>query len=530
MSATPPLSDAHPARSRHNWEMIAVGLILAAFVGANVLIVLARPSMMRDAVASVNSLLERDRWTLARDLEQWRLGMLRDGRWTADLVGVMLETPAARSRGAFSDSSAARLRELIVAQMPTARAWVLDSQGRVLAAIGADQPSVRHRRLATMSLARDSALLAASDVRNGDLRLAVASPVRSSVGRGIVTVLDLSAETRLRRRMPSVAWEGHAGRAALNFPWDSGFVGTTWSGDTAAPTLGWPETGWSLTDSSLIVQGDALPDQSARFELAIPRSAAESRIESRVAWMHASTALVAFPLSLVVLLVGRTRRNERLRAAEVALAESQVRAARAEAAATRAELAAIQARLNPHFLSNALHSVSALISTDPEAAEEALDRLGDLFRYSLEMSERRVVRLADEWQFVKDYLAIEQLRLGGRLTTRLELDPSAATCEVPSFVLQPLVENAVRHGIGPRRAGGTVRVSARRDGSRLELTVEDDGVGGDPAAVRTSKGTGLRTLRERLALEGSLEGKVEVETSADDGFRVRVCLAALPET
>jgi signal transduction histidine kinase len=258
-----------------------------------------------------------------------------------------------------------------------------------------------------------------------------------------------------------------------------------------------------------------------------PRPVARVRRPRRFPYAAISVAaLVALALCLVVLLVGRAVRDRRLRAAEQSLAESRLRTAWAETAATRAELAAVQARLNPHFLSNALHSVSALVATDPEAAEESLDRLGDLFRYTLEQSERRVVRLEDEWQFVKDYLAIEQMRLGDRLAVEMTLDPAAAACAVPSFALQPLVENAIRHGIGPRRDGGTVRVSARRDDGRVELLVSDDGLGADPSVVDASGGTGLRTLRQRLALDDTLDGRVEVETAPGAGFRVRVSVAA----
>ncbi|MBK5189430.1 MAG: histidine kinase [Gemmatimonadaceae bacterium] len=176
----------------------------------------------------------------------------------------------------------------------------------------------------------------------------------------------------------------------------------------------------------------------------------------------------------------------------------------------------------------ALHSVSALVASDPLAAEEALDRIGDLFRYSLVQSELHVVRLEDEWRFVQDYLAIEQMRLGSRLTVELSLERAAAECDVPSFVLQPLVENAIRHGIGPRTAGGTVRVTAIRDNGRVRLEVSDDGQGARPERVDASEGTGLRTLRQRLGLDDAFRGAVDVETAPDRGFRVRVTLDARP--
>lgn len=513
-------------RSKPGWELVAVGSILALYVAANGAIMLARPAMERTAVASVDSVLTRDRSSLGRGLQEWRDGMLDDGRWLATLVGLVLDSRSASTDADLSPSDMTRLRTLILTQIPSARVWVFDQRGAVRAAVGPDPPTARHQWLAHMSHAHDSTLLAAIQVRDRDLRVAVASPVHTTAGRGLVAVLDVSATAPLRQRIPDLAWEGHAGRAALTFPMDKGFVGTTWTSGASDPQIGWPATGWSLVDSSLIVVGGELADTTARFELAIPRAAARARAETRAAWLHASAAIVALPLCLGVLLAGRSGRNARLRAAERSLAESHLRAARAETAATRAGLSAIQARLNPHFLSNALHSVAALIATDPEAAEDAIDRLGDLFRYSLEQSERHLVGLEDEWRFVKDYLAIEQMRLGRRLAIEMQLDPQAAGWEIPPFALQPLVENAIRHGIGPRRTGGTVRVTGRRIDDRLELVVADDGMGADPSVIQASTGTGLRTLRQRLVLYTACEGRIDIETAPNAGFQVRVTLAA----
>jgi signal transduction histidine kinase len=311
----------------------------------------------------------------------------------------------------------------------------------------------------------------------------------------------------------------------VTFPFGGSFVGAAWAAGAREPEIHWPKSGWTLDDSSLIVVGGALPDTAPRFELGIPRAAALATADARAAWLHALAALVALPLCVGVLLAGRARRETRLRDTESSLAEARLRAAEAEAAASRAELAAVNARLDPHFLSNALHSVAALVDSDPAAAEDALDRLGDLFRYSLEQSERHTVLLGDEWRFVRDYLAIEQMRLGERLAVRMDLDPDAAAVEVPSLLLQPLVENAVRHGVGPRREGGTVRVGARRSGDRLELEVADDGVGTDPQSLGTARGTGLRTLRQRLDLDPRFDGRLAVETAPGEGFRVHVSLA-----
>jgi signal transduction histidine kinase len=341
-----------------------------------------------------------------------------------------------------------------------------------------------------------------------------------------VVVFDVSAPGQLGSRLPALAWQGRAIRTALTFPLGEGFVGATWQGQKEPPTIGHPRTGWSLADSSLFVVSGELPGIMPRFEIGVPHSAARALADARVASWRTTATLAALTACLGVLLVGRTRRSTHLKAAERALADSQLRAAQAEMAAARAGLAAVQARLNPHFLSNALHSVAGLIAVDTQAAEDAIDRLGDLFRYTVEQSEQHTVCLSSEWRFAQDYLAIEQMRLGDRLVVKTELDPSALKYEVPPFSLQPLVENAIRHGIGPRPGQGTVWVCAQHTGDRLELSVEDDGLGANPAAVAASTGTGLRALRQRLALDAMFDGHVIVDTAPTRGFCVRVTMLA----
>jgi len=516
-------------------ELAALVAILVAYVLVNVAIVAARPLLMRRAIASVDSTLMRDRGQLDRELHEWRSEMHRDGRWVAAVVEGALDAGRDTRRGArpaLPPDVVARLGALVAAQVPSARVWVVASDGSLdgppVASLAPDAPTRRHRLLAQLAVRRDSALLAASEVRGRDLRVAIAVPLHVPNGGPLAAILDVSVASRLRPRLPAVAWEGHDGRAALTFPFDSSYVGATWTADAPEPEIHWPADGWTLADSSLIVVGGALADTTPRYEVAIPRAAAAALVQTRTAWLHALAALAALPLSVGVLLVGRARREARLRDAETALADARLRTAQAETAAARAELSVVHARLNPHFLSNALHSVSALVDSDPGAAEDALDRLGDLFRYSLEQSERHTVRLGDEWRFVRDYLAIEQMRLGDRLTVLMELDPDAAQVEVPSLLLQPLVENAVRHGIVPRREGGTVRVSARLCDDRVDLQVSDDGVGTDSAALPGARGTGLRTLRQRLELDRSLDGHIAIDTAPGRGFRVRVSLAIEP--
>ena len=516
------------APRRPSRELIAITVVLVLYLAANALIVAARPAMMRTAVASVDSTLERDKSALDAELIHWRDEVLDDGRWVATLTGVLLDAGPGARDATLTTQDIARLRELTITRIPGARVWVLDEHGGVKASIGAELPEARQQWLARESLRGDSSILGATGLRGSDLRIAVASPVRNAAAHGLAIVLDLSAAEQLRHRLPNLAWEGQYGRAAITFPFGAAFVSAVWSGRPNDPVIEWPRQGWALTDSALLVVSGALPGITPRFELGIPRSAAKARVDARAAWMDASAAGAALALCVIILLAGHLARDRRLRVAESSLAESRLRTAQAETAATRAELASIQARLNPHFLSNALHSVSALVASDPPAAEEALDRIGDLFRYSLIQSEQHVVSLDDEWRFVQDYLAIEQMRLGPRLRVELSLERAAGECDVPSFVLQPLVENAIRHGIGPRTAGGTVQVTGRRVNGRVLLEVCDDGAGARAEGIEASAGTGLRTLRQRLSLDDTFDGSVDVQTAPERGFRVRVTLDARP--
>jgi len=208
------------------------------------------------------------------------------------------------------------------------------------------------------------------------------------------------------------------------------------------------------------------------------------------------------------------------------LREREVAAARAEALAAEAQLQAVRAQLNPHFFYNALHALSTLIRHDPARAEAALDRLGELLRYALDRDGDEPVHLNQEWTFASTYLELERLRLGDRLRLDAQLDDAALECLVPPFVIQPLVENAVRHGIAGRPEGGTLRVRAAARDDRLTLEVSDDGPGADPAEVEAAPGLGLRSLRRRLAAAYRGSERLAVDTAVGRGFRVTVTLPA----
>ena len=159
------------------------------------------------------------------------------------------------------------------------------------------------------------------------------------------------------------------------------------------------------------------------------------------------------------------------------------RLAAAEGAQTQAELKALRAQINPHFLFNALSTIKYHARTEPETAYELLDDLSEVFHTALRSEP--FVRLEDELDMVKAYLAIEQARLRERLTVEFEIDQAVdLDAQIPALVLQPLVENAVIHGIAPKASGGTIRIKAVQNGSAYDVMIEDDGVGFDPADCR----------------------------------------------
>jgi two-component system, LytTR family, sensor kinase len=202
--------------------------------------------------------------------------------------------------------------------------------------------------------------------------------------------------------------------------------------------------------------------------------------------------------------------------------------------------------LQPHFLFNSLNAIAALLRRDPRLAETMLVALSQLLRLALNQSERQEGALRDELEFVHRYLEIQQTRFGDKLRVEQDIDPQALDCLVPTLVLQPLVENALRHGIEPSEKAGVLRVRASREAGRLVLEVEDDGVGlasdscgpDNPAGLGSSlptparssatrvappgTGIGLANLRERLQMLYGGAQKLVLTPRATGGVLVRV--------
>jgi len=214
--------------------------------------------------------------------------------------------------------------------------------------------------------------------------------------------------------------------------------------------------------------------------------------------------------------------------ARAALVAAELRAERAERLQLEAQLAALRAQLDPHLLFNAFNTVAALIPTNAVAAERTLLRLAELYRGLLAASRCEQHTLARELDICRAYLDIERARFAERLDSAIELaadlDPSQR--EVPVLILQPLVENAVRHGLAGRARGGKLRVRARDVGDALELEVEDDGVGLGNSSQRGA-GLALDTTRQRLALRYGAAASLELGPVAGGGTRALVRLPRL---
>jgi LytS/YehU family sensor histidine kinase len=207
------------------------------------------------------------------------------------------------------------------------------------------------------------------------------------------------------------------------------------------------------------------------------------------------------------------------------LQERERAAAQLEAQLARAQLQALQMQLHPHFLFNALHTIGSLVRTGDRAnAVRVVTGLGDLLRRLLDGAAQPEMPLRDELAFVRAYLDVEQVRFPERLRARVDAADDVLDALVPPLILQPLVENAIRHGIAPHRAAGDLVVTARRDGAHLVLTVRDDGRGpnGPGNGARPGGGIGLANTRARLERLYGADFVLESRAAAGRGHEARI--------
>ena len=193
--------------------------------------------------------------------------------------------------------------------------------------------------------------------------------------------------------------------------------------------------------------------------------------------------------------------------------EAEARVLESNILARDAELKALKAQINPHFLFNSLNSISALTSIDPSRARDMCVLLGEFLRLTLGLGEKTVVRFSEELDLLQKYLAIEKIRFGDRLKTREAIQEESKVCMLPPLLLQPLMENAIRHGIANLPEGGEVRLTAERQNGRLEILVENSW---DPEAPpRRSSGLGLRNVKQRMEARYGKEAALRVMAEGD---------------
>ena len=240
---------------------------------------------------------------------------------------------------------------------------------------------------------------------------------------------------------------------------------------------------------------------------------------SRQFWGSSGQNLLFYALLLGIAhaVLYHARYRERERAAE-----------RLTAGLTEARLHALKMQLQPHFLFNTLNAISALIPDEARPARRMVARLGDLLRITLEHEDTQEVTLREELAFLEPYLEIEQARLDDRLTVVMNIVPETLDARVPHLILQPLVENAIRHGIAPRIEPGRVEISAARGpDDRLHLEVRDDGRGVDldnQVKTRRGRGVGLTNIRSRLEQLYGANHQFQLEHHAEGGVIVRITL------
>lgn len=283
--------------------------------------------------------------------------------------------------------------------------------------------------------------------------------------------------------------------------------------------LGWAGLGFTCAIVHSVLTG-ALLRKLGLLSDVVPAEVLADSGRFLMSWSMVSLGfnLIVFALIVGALYAARYYRDLRTRA---------LREADLEGRLARAELNVLQMQLQPHFLFNALNTISSLVATDRDAARRVLAALGDMLRASIDHTAQQEVRLRDELSFVARYVEIQQARFRERLRIEIDIAPDVLDGLVPSLVLQPLVENAIRHGIERSPAGGSVWIHAERSNDNLVLSVRDDGQGGmaiDGARQDASAGVGLSNIQSRMfQLYGEAQ-QFRAGKTDGSGFEVRLAM------
>ena len=241
-------------------------------------------------------------------------------------------------------------------------------------------------------------------------------------------------------------------------------------------------------------------------------------------WMFSPQQLmISMLISLIISLVIAAMWTKRAAEidAQISLAEERQRAEAAERAALQANLRALQAQIEPHFLFNTLANVTSLIHSQPSQAKLMLENFINYLRVSLAATRESETDLAQEFELMARYLAILKIRMGERLNVDISLPPELAHTKLPPMLIQPLIENAIKHGVEPKLEGGTISLHAHRIGDALNIEIIDTGMGFQNT---TSGGIGLSNVRERLAQLFGSYGSLNIEDHQPCGTRITLTL------
>ncbi|MRR56684.1 MAG: sensor histidine kinase [Deltaproteobacteria bacterium] len=240
---------------------------------------------------------------------------------------------------------------------------------------------------------------------------------------------------------------------------------------------------------------------------------------AQVLQQHPQSLLIAGATALLFGIMGTWHFHDK---AVAAAAQAEARAERLgrieqQALATQAELARLQAQIEPHFLFNTLSNVVSLIDSEPAVARNMLLNLTALLRTALRRSRRESVTLAEELDLLRAYLGIMAIRMGPRLEWNVEADAGVLDAQLPPLLVQPLVENAIRHGLEPKPEGGHLRIHCRREGEMVDILVEDDGLGLDASQASLGHGLGLSNIHQRLTATHGTHASLELASRPGGG-------------
>ena len=229
--------------------------------------------------------------------------------------------------------------------------------------------------------------------------------------------------------------------------------------------------------------------------------------------------VISLVISLIITILWKRRAEELT--AQIALAEEQERVANAERAATEANLRALQAQIEPHFLFNTLANVTSLIHTNPDDAKRMLEDFIAYLRATLAATREQHSTLGGEFEMMKNFLSILKIRMGERLQVHLDLPSELHNAAIPPMLLQPLIENAIKHGLEPKLEGGSIALTAARDDDSVRIFIVDTGSGFNN---KRSNGIGLKNVRERIEKLYGARGSVLIEENLPSGTKVMVTI------